>query len=314
MRKLKYSIGIISAIIIILLIFYSIVILLSLKRGSVNINNSTDNTTDNYSTDGQNQRELIVLFSLDGMGSDLITSETPYLFSLTQRSDSSSFLDMQTLKQSETLPANLSMLTGLTQEHHGLYTNNVDSNTSKLNQKTLFDYASDEGFSYYAFFTKEKLLYIVGDKVGDNILFLDGLSGDVIEDIDSLVETKNDKVFVFIHLRDIDTVGHSSGWGSFIQKQALKSLDGNLELLMTDFESEFSNYQRYFIFTADHGGEGFQHANGCVSCRRIPLIVISENAGLKYVLAHDTYNIYDVTCVVLDLMYVTDNKDLDCRQ
>ena len=264
--------------------------------------------------EAENQKQLIVLISMDGLGSELIGQNTPFLSSQLQQTDTSFTLDMQTIKQSETMPSHISMITGLTQENHKFYLNSIDDETPPLTSETLFDYAIDNNYSYYAFLTKNKLLYLLGEKTGENILSKEEYSSEILDDIDNMVETENSKVFIFIHLRDIESYGHTYGWNSEEQKQAIRTLDNNLNILVSDFREEFDLYNRYFIFTADHGGEGIQHSNGCPACRRIPLIVVSENTPTKYELKTEVDSIYDTTCVVLDIMEDNPHRDLDCTK
>ncbi|KKP44870.1 MAG: hypothetical protein UR36_C0013G0038, partial [candidate division WS6 bacterium GW2011_GWF1_33_233] len=98
---------------------------------------------------------------MDGLGSELIGQNTPFLSSQLQQTDTSFTLDMQTIKQSETMPSHISMITGLTQENHKFYLNSIDDETPPLTSETLFDYAIDNNYSYYAFLTKNKLLYLL---------------------------------------------------------------------------------------------------------------------------------------------------------
>lgn len=307
MQKFKLPLLFVLTAFITFIILFGINLFYAFRVGHVNKNN-----TDNIQTDQVTDNKLIVLISLDGMRSDMVTQDMPYLNSLLGNPETSYTLDMLSLVQSETMPSHISMVTGLSQEHHGFYANDVTNSTPILTSKTVFDYASEQGYSYFAFVTKEKLLYLLGGKTGPNIVFEEALSGDIIDDIDNLVETNTENVFVFIHLRDMDNYGHTYGWYSIIQKEAAKVLDQNLNLLISDFEQEFILYERYFIITADHGGEGTQHSNGCPACRTIPLIVKSENTTNQYILDHNSYNIYDVACAALGTMGVTDNTGLDC--
>jgi predicted AlkP superfamily pyrophosphatase or phosphodiesterase len=304
MKRLKYVvIGLIIAIIIAGLSFITYHY----------VSKSKENASNEAVVNAETPKRLVMLISLDGMRSDLITEEdTPFLYSLLQQSNTTYTLDMQTLVQSETMPSHVSMVTGLTQEHHGFYLNAWDPTEPPLEIKTLFDYALEEDYSYYAFVTKNKLLYLLGTKTGDNIISQEEYSTDVLDDIDTLIDTNAQDVMVFIHLKDMDSYGHTYGWLSDEQIAASTTLDTNLGLLIADLRDEFSDYERYFIFTADHGGEDTQHSNGCPACRRIPLIVVSENMETEFKLDHDSYNIYDVTCVVLDLMEATKPEPLDC--
>lgn len=262
----------------------------------------------------KNRNQLIVLISIDGLGSNLVNENAPFLSSLLEDQSVSYTLDMQTLEQSETMPSHVSMVTGLKQENHGFYLNSLSSDIPPIEEKTLFDYALENDYSFYTFLTKDKLLYLLGEKTGENIVSNEEYSSEIMGEVDELVETESTKVFVFLHFRDIDSSGHTYGWGSNEQQDALRTLDKNLELLTNDLRQEFDNYDRYFIFTADHGGEGVQHSNGCENCRRIPFIVLSENISESYKTTDSMENIYDTTCVVLDIMGDSLSRDIDCRR
>ncbi|MDD4382129.1 MAG: alkaline phosphatase family protein [Candidatus Dojkabacteria bacterium] len=263
-------------------------------------------------TEIQKNKRIVVLVSIDGLGSNLLSStNTPFLQSLIDDKEILSTLEMKTLVQSETMPSHISMVTGLTQNHHGFYTNTLEEDTPILDKDTIFDYALDNGYSYYAFLTKSKLIYLLGGKEGENIVIKEEYSDTVMDDIDTMVEDEEERILVFIHLKDIDSYGHEYGWESKEQLSVLKELDRELELMVDDFRDEYSDYERYFIFTADHGGEGKQHSDGCYDCRRIPFILFNDDSP-SYNFKNFTFSIYDVACVVLKLMHVTETEHLDC--
>jgi predicted AlkP superfamily pyrophosphatase or phosphodiesterase len=259
------------------------------------------------------KQKLIVLTSLDGFGSNLLNeTDAPYIYSLLE--NSSYTLDATTSKLSVTLISHTSMLTGLNDESHGVTYNSVDANTPPFTLPTIFDYTIEADYDYYSFATKEKLLHLLGEKSVDNIKYMGEMADTVVDDIDQLVEPGSENVFAFIHFRDLDSIGHQSGWGSDEQMAAFTLLDENVEEMIADLDEEFTDYERYYIITADHGGEGKQHGNGCPDCRRIPIIVHSENTDIPYKLDSEIHNykIYDLTCVVLDIMNFTPDEKLDC--
>lgn len=297
---------IIIASILLLLDLYLTIALLNKQEGPENIDIVEVNNVI------KEKKQLIVLISMDGLGANLVGENTPYLSSLLDRENVSYTLDMQTIEQSETMPSHVSMVTGLTQENHKFYLNSLIPGTPPIEEKTIFDYALENDYTFYSFLTKDKLLYLLGEKTGENIVSKEEYSSEIMGDIDELVETDSTKVFVFLHFRDIDSYGHTYGWNSNEQHTALKTLDNNLRLLTDDLNQEFEDYERYYIFTADHGGEGTQHSNGCENCRRIPFIVVSENTNDTYESKNSINNIYDTTCVVLDIMKDTVSRSLDC--
>lgn len=268
-----------------------------------------DNTNSKNKT---SQKRLIVLISIDGLGSNLINENTPFLYSLLEQQNVSYTLEMQTLEQSESIPSHVSMVTGLKQENHEFYLNSVSNDISPIEEKTIFDYAIENGYTFSVFLTKDKLLYLLGEKFGENIVSMEEYSSKVMSEIDQLVEPVNSKILIFLHFKDVDSYGHMYGWNSSKQQIASSTLDQNLELLIKDIRREFQNYERFFILTSDHGGEGTQHSDGCTICRRIPLVIISENNESNYILNKSSYNIYDIACIVLDLMENTKPQNIDC--
>ena len=302
--KQNYKKILLFTIVSILLVLISYIVTISLLKKPT-FNNEDIITEKN---------KLVVLISLDGLGSNLIGENTQFLSSLLNQQNVSYTLDMQTIEQSETMPSHVSMVTGLKQENHEFYLNSLLPDTPPIEEGTLFDYALENGYTFSTFLTKDKLLYLLGEKTGYNIVSQEQYSSEVMTDIDELVKPDSSKLFVFLHFRDIDSYGHIYGWNSNEQQVALKTLDQNLELLIEDIREEFQDYERYYIFTADHGGEGTQHSNGCEACRRIPFILLSENTDNDYNITRPLENIYDTTCVVLDIMKDTVNRDLDCTR
>lgn len=260
------------------------------------------------------KKTLVVIIASDGMGSYLLGENSPYINSVIEDQNTSYTLKMQTIEQSETLPSFTSMVTGLTQENHKVDFNSVDLLTPQFQSRTIFDFALENHFKPFVFVGKEKLIYLLGSKTGDSYLYKDVLSSDSLQDIDDLVNPISDNVFAFIHLKDLDSVGHLWGWNSDKQQDSLKTLDNNISLIVNDLNSEFAAYERFYIFTADHGGEGLDHSSGCENCRTIPLIVNSQNTDRIYILSENQYDIYDVACVALDLMGVKVKYGLDCER
>lgn len=277
-----------------------------------------DNTviSDNYpnTSNLKNEKILVVLISLDGLGGEFINSiDSPYLFSTL--SDYTSTLNALTNTEAETVPSHVSMITGLTPEHHGIHFNSVNALTPNLDKLTLFDYANSSGYKYYAFVNKEKLLFLLNGKTGSNVKFSDVKSDQSIKQVDELVNPSTDNMFVFVHLNDMDSAGHSYGWGSNEYKASLKSLDANLEILIRDLDTEFSYYNRYYIITADHSGDGKYNGDNCPKCLQIPIILINRDDKRRYYIDPEVqYHVYDNACIALDLMKIHRPAIIDCTK
>jgi len=67
--------------------------------------------------------------------------------------------------------------------------------------------------------------------------------------------------FCLIHLRDLDSEGHASGWGSVEYKNALRKMDHHLGKVfeLIDNNSQYTN-KSAVILTSDHGGNGTSHS------------------------------------------------------
>jgi len=67
--------------------------------------------------------------------------------------------------------------------------------------------------------------------------------------------------FSFLHMRDPDTVGHASGWGTPDYNGALKTVDACLGSVLDMVEtSPLLQGRTAIVVTADHGGRGLNHS------------------------------------------------------
>jgi autotransporter-associated beta strand protein len=68
--------------------------------------------------------------------------------------------------------------------------------------------------------------------------------------------------FSFLHMRDPDTVGHASGWGTPAYNNALKTVDACLGSVLDMVEaSPLLQGRTAVVVTADHGGRGTSHTS-----------------------------------------------------
>ena len=67
--------------------------------------------------------------------------------------------------------------------------------------------------------------------------------------------------YSFLHLRDPDTVGHASGWGTTDYNNAVKTIDGYVGRILNLVESSPTlRGKTTLILTADHGGTNVAHS------------------------------------------------------
>lgn len=79
---------------------------------------------------------------------------------------------------------------------------------------------------------------------------------------------------LFVHLPDVDTVGHASGWSSPAQIKAIKTADAQIGRLLEALDKEHLLDQTLVIVTADHGGAGWTHGADDPRSRHIPWIAV----------------------------------------
>jgi len=76
----------------------------------------------------------------------------------------------------------------------------------------------------------------------------------------------------FIHFSDPDDRGHSDGWMSDSQLEAIRHTDRCLATLMEQVEAAGLDRETLFIISADHGGHGHNHDGRIKEDRLIPWI------------------------------------------
>lgn len=308
---MKKNILLLSFLLIFLIITLAISFVVLTQNINRNFNNPIDPIlhTDNIPIASDNN--LIVLISMDGLGLDQIGNDTPFLTTI-QNEEGTTFSDnAKTLTQSETLPSHISMVTGLTLEHHGFRDNFITPLTPAMKWESIFDIALKQGYDYRAFVTKNKLSYLLGSKQDERLKVMEADSSEIVADLDSYIEPNQTDMLVLIHFRDADRIGHQSGWGSIEQRRAIEELDNNIRRVVDDLDNEFQSYNRYYIFTADHGGEETGHSSGCPVCRSIPLIIHSSKD--IYPLPHEGYDIYDIACIITNMMGAEIPETMDCK-
>ncbi len=87
--------------------------------------------------------------------------------------------------------------------------------------------------------------------------------------------------YVLLHYADADAAGHAKGWGSSDYDDALKSVDSCLGMIFTLIrDNPLLRGKTEIILTADHGGEGTNHAaSNAPLDYTIPFYVWGPDAG-----------------------------------
>jgi arylsulfatase A-like enzyme len=179
----------------------------------------------------------------------------------------------QTVLNSTTLPSHASMLTGMVPEKHGLLWAAPYIGWPGLNGPTVFNVAHEAGLSTAMVFGKEKMNYMNVDGAADRILGGDAHDAEVKAWALQIIQSGLPNL-LFIHFPDVDRVGHSLGWMSGNQLQAVQFVDGAIGEIVAALEAGGYLNSTLIIVTADHGGHGTGHGDDSPEDRTIPWLAV----------------------------------------
>jgi predicted AlkP superfamily pyrophosphatase or phosphodiesterase len=218
----------------------------------------------------------VVLISLDGLRPDAVTATNmPTLVRLAM--EGAATLAAETVQPSLTLPAHTSMVTGLTPARHGVtWNDDATTDTGYLAAQTIFDVAAVAGYTSAMFVGKSKLRPIVHDAAPTRVNMPPvgkvWKSDTVAAHVRTYLTGGEPKPrMMFIHLPDIDVVGHAFGWMSPEYLTAARHVDSTVAGIWAGLKQAFGT-EFVLIVTADHGGFGRDHYDGSQPVRTIPWI------------------------------------------
>lgn len=235
--------------------------------------------------------ENVVIISIDGLRPDALDqTDTPVFDTLKARG--SFHPAAQAVLPSVTLVNHASMLGGMSPEKHGIYWNSGDSGLGKINGPTLFSVAHEAGLSTAMVVGKPKLEDLVLPDSVDQYLYAGFTDRQVTNRALALIEEGLPNV-LFIHLPDVDSAGHATGWMSLGQLLALSWTDGNVGEIVAALEAGQFMDHTLLIITADHGGSGKAHGSDSPEDVTIPWLAIGPGVPIggtlqQPIIAYDT--------------------------
>jgi hypothetical protein len=242
------------------------------------------------------QIQHVVIISVDGLRPDaLLAADAPTLDGLIARGAYSP--NAQTVKISETLPGHASMLTGVIPEKHGIQWGVPYIGWPGLNRPTLFSLAHEAGFSTAMAFGKQKLNYLVLPNSVDELFGVDTHDPEVKDQALKFIGAGLPNI-LFIHFPDVDRVGHSYGWMSSYQLEAITFVDGLIGEIVTALDRGSYLDSTLLIVTADHGGHGLRHGDDSPEDRTIPWLAVGPGVPQGIILT-TTINTYDTAPTAL---------------
>lgn len=219
----------------------------------------------------------VVLVSIDGLRGDAVDRyEPPTLRSLVGGGAATS--RARTVLPSLTVPAHLSLLSGVAPEDHGVLSQELTFTPAMAELDPLFLAVSQGGAGTRAFLTREGPLAAFETALQCRLAFgLDSL--DLVEGhwktiADAAREALQDEgvVLTFVHVPDPERAGHASGYDSRAYRDAVLRADSAVARVLEALHPE-----DLLVVTSDHGGGGAfgSHQNGSGSPEdvQIPLIL-----------------------------------------
>ncbi|MFC1976180.1 alkaline phosphatase family protein [Chloroflexota bacterium] len=233
----------------------------------------------------------VVIVSIDGLRPDAWDqADTPILDALRAKG---SFTDAaQTVLPAATLIGHASMLGGMVPDKHGIYWNVYDPSLGKINGPTLFSVAHEAGLNTAMVVGKPRLEHIVLPHSVDNYNYAGFTDRQVVNQALPMLQTGLSDI-LFIHLPDVDTFGHASGWMSTDQLTTISATDTMIGEVVVELAAHGHLESTLLIITTDHGGKGFKHGSALPEDITIPWLAVGPGipAGLdlqSQVMVYDT--------------------------
>jgi predicted AlkP superfamily pyrophosphatase or phosphodiesterase len=212
----------------------------------------------------------VVIISEDGLRPDALMGVRPPAHEEIMKRAAFS-LRAQTIRRASTLPSHAAMLSGFDVKQHGLFWNSWKPERGYIQVPTIFDAAEQNGGSAVAFVGKKKLAHIAHPGSVDVFSRPGYFCKKVVEEATRYFVDKRPEI-EFIHFSDPDDLGHSDGWMSNPQFEAVRATDRCLQTLLDGVAAAGLDRETLFIISADHGGHGHNHDGKIQEDRLIPWI------------------------------------------
>lgn len=233
--------------------------------------------------------ERVVMISIDGLRADALERFQPP--TLTRLANEGAFTDRaETVLPSLTVPAHLSMLSGVAPATHGVLNDRIRLTPEMTDLQPLFRKARDRGRTAVAFMSGEGPLQGFDVALGCKLAFgLDSLTlvpadGFAVADSAAASLADPEIELLFLHLPDADIAGHAHGWSSEEYKNAVFRADSALERIVTRATEGAGEDQGSVLVmvVSDHGGGGAygDHLHGSSSPEDVRIPVILWGSGV----------------------------------
>ncbi|MCB9078134.1 MAG: alkaline phosphatase family protein [Anaerolineaceae bacterium] len=249
-------------------------------------------------TDTPEPAELkyVVLISIDGLRPDALElADTPTLDAL--RAAGAYSAKAKAVLPSVTLVNHASMLGGMGPDKHGITWNVLDPEAGKIKGPTLFSVAHEAGLSSIMVVGKAKLAHIVLPDSVDAFYQPGYTDRQVVNQALDIIDTGLPDI-LFIHLPDVDSAGHLTGWMGLGQLLAINLTDGLIGEIVSGLKDTGVLENTLIIITADHGGSGLTHGTASPEDSTIPWLTVGPGVPAGVTIEQPII-IYDTAATIL---------------
>jgi len=219
----------------------------------------------------------VAIISIDGLRPDAIQQAgAANILALAARGAYT--WNAQTIYPSNTLPAHISMLTGYGPEEHGVLWDDYAPTRGQILVPTLFHAARAKGLRTGMVVGKEKFQTFRDTGACDTWVLAAPDDDDVAGRVPSLLGARAD--LIFIHLPDVDLVGHASKWMSPEYLTAVRRADAAVGRILSTLSADTT-----VIVTADHGGHPEGHGSDSPQDTTIPWVIAGPSVAKGRALA-----------------------------
>jgi hypothetical protein len=227
-------------------------------------------------------RALII--SIDGLRPDLLARGEARNLRWLMRSGSFSLWAV-TVPAAVTLPSHTTMLTGVRPEIHGV-TWNGDKPGAYPRVPTLFQLARQSGMTTALASGKTKFSAFAAPGALDWSSIRAAGDRQVTDEAIAILRGHRPNV-LFVHLPGPDVAGHTYGWGSPQQVDAVQHADAQVGRLLDTLSDLGLTDSTFILISADHGGTGLSHGGPDPRSRTIPWIAAGPGVRRNYDLTRE---------------------------
>ena len=245
--------------------------------------------------------EHVVIISVDGLRPDALDlADTPTFDALRAAGAYSS--RARAIVPSVTLINHASMLGGMGMDKHGITWNVHDPSLGKINGPTLFTVAYEAGLSTAMVVGKPRFEHLILPDSVDIYIYAGFLDQQVIEQTLPIIQAGLPNI-LFIHLPDVDSTGHLTGWMSSSQLLTLSHTDTLIGEVVAALEAGEYFDNTLIIITSDHGGHDTTHGTDSPEDTTIPWLAVGPGVPAGLILESNivTYDTAATALYALDL-------------